>query len=52
MDIETIHDFISHNVKQARKRFLDGVVLDEEKQFLGGKIAAYDEILEFMKEGK
>lgn len=52
MDIETIRDFVSYSVKQTRKRFLGGVILDGEKQFLQGKITAYDEILEFMKEGK
>lgn len=52
---KVIIDFIVSNVKEARSELIDGDLSDNEMQFVMGKIAAYDEILEVIKcskEGK
>jgi hypothetical protein len=44
-----IVDFIVRSVKEARSRLIDDDLSDSEMQFVMGKIAAYDEILELIK---
>ena len=44
-----IVEFIVRSVKEARSRLIDGDLSDSEMQFVMGKIAAYDEILELIK---
>lgn len=46
---KAIVDFVVRNVKEARSRIIDGDLSDNEMQFVMGKIAAYDEILELIK---
>ena len=47
-----IIDFVINQVKAARERILNDARFDDEMQFLQGKIAAYDEILELVKKHK
>lgn len=46
---KVIVDFVVRNVKEARSRLIGGDLSDSEMQFIMGKVAAYDEILELIK---
>lgn len=46
---KAIVDFVIRSVKDARSKLIEGDLSDSEMQFVMGKIAAYDEILELIK---
>jgi hypothetical protein len=46
---KVIVDFIVRSVKESRAKLIDGDLSDSEMQFVMGKIAAYDEVLELIK---
>ena len=46
---KAIVDFVIRSVKESRAKLIDGDLSDSEMQFVMGKIAAYDEVLELIK---
>jgi hypothetical protein len=46
---KAIVDFVIRSVKESRAKLIDGDLSDNEMQFVMGKIAAYDEVLELIK---